>query len=130
MANYMEQVAEILGVKIGEEFKCAENGYTYKLTTQGIICPEHSSDYKIYGEILNAFLNGICTIQRPPYKPNEFERYWMVKPNGELGYLTWGYGYEDYNLYKLGNCYKTSKEAEANRDKWISFYESDEILEV
>ena len=126
----MEQVAEILGVKIGEEFKCAESGFTYKLTTQGIICPEHSSDYKIYGGILNAFLNGICTIKRPPYKPENNTWYWSIKPNGECAYLLWRNCHDDHDKYKLGNCYRTKEEAKANRDKWISFYESDEVLEV
>ena len=130
MENYMEQVAEILGVKIGEEFKCAENGYTYKLTTQGIICPEHSSDYKIYGEILNAFLNGICTIKRKPYKPTKDSWFWAVKPNGKVAYLKWWDDYENYNLYKIGNCYETSADAAADVDKWISFYASDEVLEI
>lgn len=34
------------------------------------------------------------------------------------------------NYYKLGNCYRTKAEAEFNRDKWMAFYASDEVLEV
>ena len=37
---------------------------------------------------------------------------------------------EDKTFYKLGNCYRTCEEAEANRDKWVKFYVSDEVLEV
>ena len=36
----------------------------------------------------------------------------------------------DRMLYKLGNFYRTAEEAEANRDKWVAFYASDEVLEV
>lgn len=36
MANYMSQVAKMLEVELGEEFKCS-NGYKYVLREDGII---------------------------------------------------------------------------------------------
>lgn len=130
MANHMEQVAEILGVKLDEDFTCKENGYVYQLTEYGIICPDHCPDYTKYHGILNAFLNGIYTIKRKPWKPTYETMYWIVKPDGELGFLRWYDDYEGYSLYKLGNCYRTAEEAKADRDKWVAFYASDEVLEI
>ena len=50
--------------------------------------------------------------------------------NGTIKQYTWTDRTLDYSLYKLGNCYRTEEEAESNRDKWVTFYASDEVLEV
>lgn len=65
-----------------------------------------------------------------PWKPSYKETFYFVAQNGIVMSDMW---YEHaFNLmaHKLGNCYRTKEEAEANRDKWITFYVSDEILEV
>lgn len=30
----------------------------------------------------------------------------------------------------VGNCYRTYEEAKKNKDKWVVFYASDEVMEV
>ena len=83
--------------------------------------------------VLHSLLVGSLTIKRKPWKPNDEERYWYVDEQGRM----WS-DYFDYhsctshcmNYYKLGNCYRTREEAEANRDKWVKFYASNEVLEV
>ncbi len=68
------------------------------------------------------------------WKPKDFEEYWVVDIDldcchvGTDVYYSWCAAC--VNFYKIGNCYKTKEEAEANIDKWISFYASDEVLEV
>ena len=68
--------------------------------------------------------------ERNYWKPKFCECYWMVNQYGNAVGLAWIDGYGDNFNYKLGNCYRTREEAEANRDKWVAFYASDEVLEV
>lgn len=125
MANYMAEVAKLLGVELGEEFECYGEGYTYCLTDKGLLCNGcHAST------ILSLLLEGQLEIKRKPWKPKYDEFYWMVSPCGAAACVRWYDNYSDITLYKIGNCYRCKVDAEKNRDKWIHFYESDEVLEV
>lgn len=75
-------------------------------------------------------LDGKMVIKHKPWKPSEGDKYWYVSSDGSVDYYSWTDDTMDFLAYKLGNCYKTEREAEANRDKWIAFYASDEVLEV
>ena len=141
MANHMSEVAKMLGVELGEEFMCS-NGYEYILKDNGIIESRYSNDARfcesIFSATLNDLLNGKLTIKRKPWKPKDDENYWYIDENGEAwSGEAWRNRFDDceyasdhMNYYKLGNCYRTREEAEANRDKWVAFYASDEVLEV
>ena len=140
MANHMAEVAKMLGVELGEEFEivfpnnpnCHATAVLYE---SGPNIQKHNLANQDFWHLtaLTNILNGNYTIKRKPWKPNDEERYWYVDERGRI----WS-DYFDYysctshcmNYYKLGNCYRTREEAEANRDKWVSFYESDEVLEV
>lgn len=125
MANYMADVAKLLGVEMNKDFECEESSCTYRITEHGLTCNG------CYGsDSLMMILNGYRTIKQKPWKPKIDEFYWFVKPDGEFGYLRWYDSYSDATLYKIGNCYRYKVEAEYNRDKWIAFYASDEVLEV
>lgn len=63
-------------------------------------------------------------------KPILDQVYYSVKPNGKVDWNIWDNDEIDLNFYIIGNCYLTIDEAKANCDKWISFYASDEVLEV
>lgn len=132
MANYMAEVAKLLGVELGEEFEY-ENlpGIPFKLTETGLVClgPDKLSR-DIRNEALVRLLIGCSKIKRKPWKPKKEEYYWNVRLEGEPCLTRWLDDIIDYNNYKLGNCYRTKAEAEENRDKWSRFYASDEVLEV
>ena len=56
-----------------------------------------------------------------------------IEKDGDIREIEWHpcrYMSNHVNRYKLGNCYRTREEAEANRDKWVAFYASDDVLEV
>ena len=130
MANYMAKVANMLGVELDEEFKCS-NGYMYMLTNSGIAALDAPWSPKEYCDaVLIKLIEGDLTIKRKPWKPEFNENYWTVMRCGDLYLTTWYDNIVDFHCYKLGNCYRTKEEAEVNRDKWISFYASDEVLEV
>ena len=135
MANYMAEVAKLLGVEIGEDILIKEypdivcvfyNDELYIRHIKDAICTIPSSEM-----VLHKLLTGKYVIKRKPWKPKDTEAFWHVDACGNMKCWRWENKVDDYlNLYKLGNCYRTKKEAEANRDKWISFYASDEVLEV
>lgn len=138
MANYMKEVAKMLGVEIGEAFVC-DNGFTYMFTEKGVVSSpcvirgvhiDGDSEEKHHVNVLMALLNGECTIVPKPWKPNYNERYYSIGPGGALEPGTWMNDFLDVALYKLGNCYRTVEDAEANKEKWIEFYNSDKTLEV
>lgn len=134
MANYMSQVAKMLGVELGEEFECS-NGYKYVLKEDGIIESKYRDRLSTdtFSPALVALLNGELVIKRKPWKPKNNDTYWFVDNDGNVWKSDWtvcGYPFDHMNRYKLGNCYRTEEEAEANRDKWAAFYASDEVLEV
>lgn len=133
MANYMKDVAKMLGVELGEEFLCSD-GHNYVLETYGLACTDfkHQEHSIVFGtrDKLSPILTGTYTIKKKPWKPHYREEYYSIGPGGVLEPGRWLNDFIDVAMYKLGNCYRTPQEAEANRDKWIAFYASDEMLEV
>lgn len=75
-------------------------------------------------------MTGNLIIERKPWKPEDDENYWLVNQCGNVISLAWIDNLLCITNYKIGNCYRTHEEAEANRDKWVKFYASDEVLEV
>ena len=138
MANHMAEVAKMLGVEIDEEFEIDyPHGEvsTAKITKTGlhIICTNlkfNSSELDLIS--FNWLLNGSCTIKRKPWRPQVGQDYWVVSPKAKESIIVtvWINSCGDNSNYKIGNCYRTKEEAEANRDKWVAFYASDEVLEV
>ena len=127
MANYMAEVAKMLGVEIGEKFDVGPYNVTYVLlddgvhnVSSGLLCPDS----------LTSLLSGKWIIKHKPWKPSGGDKYWYISSNGSACYYHWTSDVLDFLFYKVGNCYRTSKEAEDNRDKWVTFYASDEVLEV
>lgn len=135
MANYMAEVARLLGVEIGEKFQICGNGEaTVKLTEDGleivtILGPLIDNANEV---CLTKLITGKYKIKRKPWKPKYGDHYWAVSADPIDGtcYLQWEDSPSDYSNYKLGNCYKTMSEAKENKNKWVSFYASDEVLEV
>ena len=128
--NYMSEVAKMLGVEIGEEFECS-NGFSYKFTELGII--NVNDNYKreeVYDRVLLQILIGNYTIKRKPWKPKLDEEYYYVDETGYACSDPWVDSAFDFVFYKIGNCYKTKEDAEKDKNKWIEFYKSDEVLEV
>lgn len=136
MANYMTEIANMLGVEIGERFQVFDS--------VGRECPWKfyftEKDLRVDGpnnctaiDILSLLACGVYTIGRisrncTPWKPAFYEQYYSIGPGGALEPGTWMNDFIDRMLYKLGNCYPTPQEAEANKDRWITFYTSDEVL--
>ena len=133
MANHMAEVAKMLGVELGEEFEIDYSGsdviLSAKVTDTGFRII-NSNSLEFSGLFLNLLLSGQLKIKRKPWKPIINDTYYFVRSDGDVSSAQWINNVWDNSIYKLGNCYRTEEEAESNRDKWIAFYASDEVLEV
>ena len=127
MANYMAEVAKLLGVELGECFEVYKCDGVYFLENSGLY--EIPSGFTAEN-VLIKLLSGEYHIKRKPWKPNDNEEFYVVISDGDVRHKYWDDCATCKNYYKLGNCYSTKEEAEASRDKWLAFYASDEVLEV
>ena len=76
MSNYMEKVAEMLGVKLGERFRI--NGEKYYITKEGLF----DDDDDLCTIIFMHLLTGKYTIEKLPWKPKMGKIYF--KPSLRL----------------------------------------------
>lgn len=134
--NHMAEVAKMLGVEIGEKFTIedldGEIMGTAVIEESGFKLIEYNVNYtnSWLQYTLENLLTGRYTIKRKPCKPKYGDIFYFVGSDGNIHYYAYcGFTYME-NFYKLGNCYRTRAEAEANRNKWVAFYASDEVLEV
>lgn len=136
MINYMPEVAKILGVELGDKFRIknldGEIMGTAIIDEYGFKLLEYNVNYTNFWfqYTLENLLTGEYTIERKPWKPKDGEEYWLVNQCGDVISFDWIDNFLCITNYKIGNCYRTKEEAEANCDKWVAFYASDEVLEV
>ena len=64
--NYMEQVAQMLGIKIGEEFRIVNDSYLYKLDDKGLYFLANDDKWKKDYLTLTRILNGKAMIIKKP----------------------------------------------------------------
>ena len=139
--NYMEELAQMLGVELNERFgicsTCSTDyidPYEYYFTVDGLKVVANNGHVFPVDNISTKLFTGEVTVKRKPWRPTDGEYYWYIDVKGNAYRSSWGGddfpGMFDINLYKLGNCYRTKEEAEDSKDKWIKFYASNDVLEV
>ena len=119
--NYYKQFAEMLGLELEQEFrlvnpdgtkvdndlyKIREDGLFYKKRKNGVWLPEPSTT-------LSSLLQGLCKVVPKPWKPKKGDEYWSYSVKSSQACCgMFGEYVKDYACWKLGNCFKTSEEAE------------------
>lgn len=116
--NLIPEIAKMLGVEIGEEFKVkGDDATTYIFTDDGLKLTydggigivEISSD-----AAFAALVNGKDEIVELPWKPKEGEKYWSFLPGAWMvTWYTWDDSPIDFAFYKVGWVFRTKEEAEA-----------------
>ena len=122
MANLIPQIAQMLGVEVGEEFKIkGEDALTYRFTDDGLKVT-YDGGVEISNISTNsAFVNlvdGQDEVVKLSWKPKKGERYWgfwysQLNDAWVLCLHTWGNNPEDFAFYKAGWVFHTKKEAKA-----------------
>lgn len=113
--NYVEKLAEMLGIEVGVPFNTNENNNRYRFDPDGTFSWERdrtaddgywSRDLVLTGH----FLQKMLTVK---WKPKQRERYYVINPCKPNGYerSEWeGYDFEK-RLYDRGLVFRTEEEA-------------------
>lgn len=110
--NYMADVAKILGVELGEEFKISCVNGTYKFTTDGL-------EFKVREEwIVASFMSDLLTgkhkIIKLPWQPKNGDRYYFPGDGFTItSHSIWCGLTLEYALKEAGMIFRTAEECEA-----------------
>lgn len=117
--NLIPEIAKMLGVELGEEFKIkGYDGLTYKLTDNGLeLTTVDGQKTKWFDNgALNSLLKGKMEIVKLPWKPKYGEDYYsfvLMYGKWVVQELWWRGFPEEYALLSKGWVYKTHDEAKA-----------------
>lgn len=124
MSNYMENVAQILGVELGEEFQVKERNTLYRLLETG--CEwydDNTGKWRADTCILNFLLLGEMEIVGKPWQPKAGEEYFISSPSDKDGWdvFVWMDNVADRFWYDNGLVFRTEEEASEMTGKIIAF---------
>lgn len=111
--NYMADVARMLGVELGEEFKIGGSSGIYKFFENGLCfkCDEAWLPAKY--QFLD-LIKGECKIIKLPWKPETNKKYY--RPSRKFFNVTteiWTNNPYDFAFYETGMVFRTKEECEA-----------------
>ena len=115
--NYMEQFAEMLGVKFDEEFKISDCDNTmFKMTKNGFLF-KRDDEWDVADPIIyEDLLTGKSKITKLPWKPIKGDACWCFEFGSNPVEKRSGRSFIDSLNYAVGNCYETKEEALADRE--------------
>ena len=125
MANYMREVAKLLGLELEEEFRIEgiSTEWSYRLSDKGLIGVNENDLRQItLSNILKRLLTGEDKIIKLPWKPKEGETYYSPAINDEDNYWpnTWLNDNIDKIRYRRGLVFKTKEEAINMAEKMLA----------
>ena len=138
--NYMNQIAQMLGVELDEEFyleDVTDGGYyitydndktVFKLSNSGMLRRDKhvvSGWMESTYHYLLGLLTGRYTIVKKPWKPSRGLRYYYVTPIKTLDHTVFdSSSYWDVMAYTVGNCFRTKEEItpEVLEETWQKCY--------
>ena len=132
----MQQIADMLGVELGEVFYVCTSEHTkekYMIEDSGLyqcVCVEGvEKAAQKSNRILAKIITGELEIEKRPWKPNLGETYYKVytRADGSLnvGWERWLNLCCDLAYWKVGNCFRTQEEAEEKGMQIIEQIESE-----
>lgn len=131
MANYMREIAGLLGVELGESFKIVDDNSGkyhnyYRFTEEkGIEVSDDNADWEMaIAGVLKWLLMGDARIIKLPWKPQEDEKYYVpfiaTKPIDMYDEHYWENDDVDIARYRMGLVCKTEEEAVAMTKKMLT----------
>lgn len=118
--NLIPEIARMLGVELGEEFKVKGYELTYMITDdKGLMATNDSpkTGWPPANALFVALLNGTDEIVKLPWNPKIYDIYWTFKAaHRDVWCITdvhWTNNPNDAAAFKAGWVYRTRVEAEA-----------------
>ncbi|RHO59313.1 hypothetical protein DW091_06105 [Eubacterium sp. AM05-23] len=129
--NYMPEVAQMLGVEIGEEFDILfENGEVgsfgpYKFTDKSIVDSYIVDSYndEIDSFVLSELLKGEYTLQKRPWGPKVGELFWTINGKGDAEQYHFTNDVRDLAMLNMGNCFPSKEAAKAAVPEMLAKFE-------
>lgn len=121
----MKDLAALLGVKLGEEFRISGSKWLYKFDDNGLMYKDKDKwePYETASMLCRLFA-GSKEIVKLPWKPGHNERYFRIGgsslENADIFDYCFDGVIEDYINYAAGNCFITKEEAEAHKEEVIT----------
>lgn len=117
--NHMPEIAKMLGVEIGEEFKILPLNGIFRLTENGL-SSKHEDDGQWYASnYLTPLLTGQYALEKLPFEPNDNQEYYHVYWEKHcifvLGAIWNSNIFHHLSRKYCGNCFRTKEEAEAHK---------------
>lgn len=111
--NYMQDVAKMLGVELGEEFKIDGSNLIYKFF-ENELCFQCDGAWLRADNILINLIKGDSKIVKLPWQPRKGEVYCRPEYGFEdVAFDNWGNHPIDFALKEAGMIFKTKEECEA-----------------
>lgn len=116
--NLIPEIAKMLGVELGEEFKIKGYGEAiYMLTDNGLMAADSpATEWAPANALFISWLRGREQIVKMPWKPKMYEEYWTFGKLGKqwiVGTLIWKELPYEILLLGKGWIFRTKEEAEA-----------------
>ena len=130
--NYIPKIAEVMGLKIGEQFKVkvggeetaaqfwfVDDGLKYSVIKGVEVFTGYASN-----QTLVSIVNGEYEIVKLPWVPKIGETYWCVKPSSDPDYPQTALVTMNYSIFTLfnlifGNYFQTQDEAEEHKKYFV-----------
>ena len=119
--NYMKQVAEMLGLEIGEEFEILERSLAErvekvkcKITEIGLVSYIDEGNWMCDHMMLGQILAGDESVEviKQPYVPKKGKEYWtFINDCWELASFRWRDCQSDFLRLRCGMVFRTKNEA-------------------
>ena len=112
--NYMADIAKMLGVELGEEFKIDGRETKYKFTENGLYFYAPDGWYPSSNDLFVKLMTGEKEIVKLPWQPkvgDVYYRPWRYFTGATSIY--WDNAVEDFALKEAGMIFRTAEECEA-----------------
>lgn len=112
--NYMQDVAQMLGVEFEEEFHLNDSNVFYKIANKGLYYKFNTTWYPSSNDLFVKLIMGEVEIIKLPWQPKEGDRYYF--PATDFQYScpdNWDNHPIDFALKEAGMAFKTKEECEA-----------------
>lgn len=122
--NKMREVADLLGVKLGERFKIKHFAGEFYLCEKGLMCVGDSGLAYSCHETLSKLLIGVYSICKIPWKAKNGEKYYVPYIGEDAKVTVTEAGFNevlDKIRYEAGFMCRTPEQASELRDKIVDF---------
>ena len=123
--NYYKQIAEMLGLELGQEFRIIGShektidDALFEITEDGLFSKANNLSGKVT-LMLDLLLSGKYKVVPKPWKPKKGDEYWRCSSvRGFVSSAIWLDDVIDLCGWKSGNCFRTKEEAETKGKEFM-----------